>query len=226
MDEQYKDIVDRLRRLEEHVINLIVPLQQLNTFLTNKDIYGNLKQILAEPLIIDDRNLVSILQSIQQSAREYRDDINKIDLSHTLGEIKYIGKRLDLIEKNLWEMKDKGISKKIDLEFIVDGCPMIRKPSEKVSDQPVRLYKELNSILCEILTDQQHTSIIHRFGLFGETQKTIKEISELMGIGVSVVRTHIQTALRKLSLKQFEYLTKDIQHIGLIESIEKYKRHR
>src|SRR4029077_14406829 len=111
----------RLLNLEQHVINLIIPIQQLTGLLKSETFLENLYRIQNTPIKVDDTALRSVLNNFYGKFKGYRDYVKEFSSEKTLAEIKYIGKRLSEIEEVLTQIKEKGLKKSVELNFKCDG---------------------------------------------------------------------------------------------------------
>lgn len=204
-DNQNKEIIRRLSNLETHVINMIVPFNSVSRLL----------DLLNKPVVIDDRNLNKLLidfrRSIQDLIQAIKiEDIGKLNetlkplvdscttLNQTLGEIKFIGKRLDAIEKKLQDIYQKPIKKQVELSFKCDGYELVKKtPSYDETEEPVNEDSHLVEFL-NTLSEREKKVVIHRLGLLGEKEKTFVSIGKSLGVGRERVSQIYKKAIRKL----------------------------
>ncbi len=157
-----------------------------------------LLQHVSQPLLVDDRGLRSALCKITDKCLQVSESVEKLDISQTLSEIKFIGKRLDGIEKALSEMNEKGINKNIQLDFSVDGYQLVKKPVSYDRNDPIQEPKDDLKKLLDTLTEREAKVLVHRFGLFGEKKKTLKAIGLLFKVTSEPIRQIESKAIRKL----------------------------
>lgn len=173
---------------------------------------------LRNPLKVDDtafRQCISLLNeklvAINKSLNGSIEHIEKLDISKTLGEIKFIGKRLDAIESSIKEIKEKGIKKNIDLQFFVDGYTMVKKPiNHEESDPILPSQNDIDILLSESLLKREAKALILRFGLSGHSKHTFDKMGEKMGLSKERCRQIVNKSLRKLRHPSREELCKKI----------------
>lgn len=105
---RYNHIIGRLQALETHVINLILPLQNLTRMLNNMYELREMINIFKEPLKVDSRALSAELNSLQKTVQE----ATISDLGRHLGELKFIAQKLNKVEENVAIMKRDGVQLK------------------------------------------------------------------------------------------------------------------
>lgn len=200
MTEEINKINSKLAKLETHVINLIIPIQEIASALKSSDNMERMIELLQRPLTVDDRYFKSLVSEMAQLLKECKNQMQTLDLTQTLDEIKYIGNRLNKIEKDISDMKKEGITKKVKLDFSVDGYEMVKKPQSYHEDDPiVPAEKDCIQSILDTLTKMEAKVLIHRFGLLGEKKKTLSEIAKMSDLtsGESI-RRYEAKALRKL----------------------------
>lgn len=225
-EDDVKTVMRRLANLETHLINLIVPIQGITQTLTTPGHSKDLVNLLSKPMLIDDRSLRGHLQEFRLAITEFKkemeafkEDVGKLNLSQTLSEIKFIGKRLDGIEKALSEMNEKGINKNIQLEFSVDGYQLVRKPVSYDRNDPIEEPKDDLKKLLDTLTEREAKVLMHRFGLLGEKKKTHKAVGLIFKVSRERIRQIESRGLRKLRLSARRNLVDKITHKELKKSI-------
>ncbi len=178
---------------------------------------------VSQPLKVDDRGLHAAFLSINQKVQELNlklnqtiEQIQNLDLTHTFGEIKFIGKRLNQIEENIRSIKDEKTSKKIDLYFSVDGHKMIKEPDETL---PKKDPEQCLKLLLKTLLLRESTVLKHRFGLSGEKSKTLEDTGKLIGISRERVRQIEAQAIRKCRHVSRKYMVDEIDHLKLKKAI-------
>lgn len=165
---------------------------------------------VSKPLMVDDRGLKNAIKEINEKLRYTLEKIKNLDLLQTLGEIKYIGKRLNAIEDSLVEIKEKGIRKQVQLEFSCDGYELVKKPLNYDKNETVE--KSANEKVMEILktlSEKESKVLIHRLGLLNNKNKTLDSVGEMFGVTRESIRRVEAIALRKL------------RHSSIIELVKK-----
>lgn len=203
-NDDYKEVLRRLSNLETHIINLIIPIQNISKVLTSSADIHFLLDLLQKPLKIDDTRLANRLKEFQEmmvkfelKVDEFDGKTETIDIVKTLGEIKYIGKKLKEIEEKIGLIQEKGIRKQVELNFSCDGYDLVKKTStyDKAEELP---QKDLLKYALESLDSKESYVLVHRLGLDGEKEKTFAKIAMQMKIGASSISIIYQRALRKL----------------------------
>lgn len=208
------DILNRLQKLETHLINLNIALQNAN----------HLVELLDKPLSVDDRHLAYILTEIKKAVWEFQEQSKKMDISQTFSEIKFIGKRLDSIEKDISEMKEQGIKKNIHLDLTLDGYEMVKKQTIFKEKQPGQTQTQnQDEVLIEALntlTEREAKCLTHRFGLLRHKPKTLIATAKEMGLkSGSAARVYEIRALRKLRINPRKEKSLKITHKKLREAL-------
>ena len=177
--------------------------EHLNRIIENLNQHWHSIQLLlghvSKPLIIDDRGLANHLRKFSEDIGKFIDEMRGFDFAQSAAEIKFIGKRLDGIEKTLNEMNDKGIKKNIHLDLTLDGYEMVRKPinydptEETKPNSDENLDKVLNT-----LTIKEQLSIRYRLGIGVKRCKTYKELGLVLKTSGDRSSQIYRKALRKL----------------------------
>lgn len=110
--EKLTEILRKLCLLENHVINLIVPIQSISRVLTDPKVMEELRVISNSKIKIDDTSLGSVVSEFRHTADKIEKDLKFVNISQTLSEIKCIANRLDKIEIALEKIKQDGVKKK------------------------------------------------------------------------------------------------------------------
>lgn len=197
MDEETeKTILRRLSNLETHIINLIHPIQDICSILTNKHDLYELISLLKKPLSIDDCRLRNLIIEFKKTMDQFQENVKKLDFVQTFGEIKFIGKKLHQIEADIAEIKKDGVNKKIDLHFACDGYELVKKDIEHITSKN---SDDLLGELLSTLTEREQKVVIHRLGLFGViAKKTYVALGKVFNISGNRVSQLYAKALRKL----------------------------
>lgn len=204
-DEKYKDIVRRLQILESHIVNLIIPLQGIDKLITDDkyraEMLKTLQYLSCNKLQVNESPFNRMRADLERLSDKI-DKISSMELGQTLSEIKYIGNRLNEVEKVLKKVDNEGISKKVELQFSVDGYELVKKP---VDYQPEMIeksrYDRVNEAL-EVLNPRGKKAVIHRLGLIGNKPCTFKKISEMIGLSYTSTRQLYRASIRCLRNKE------------------------
>ncbi len=174
---------------------------------------------VSKPLTVDDRGLAHTLHNFRDDISKFISDFKELDIAKHICEIKYIGKRLNKIEETLSQIKEKGLTKNIQLDFTIDGYEMVKKP---IAYNPKDQIEKPNDILDELLktlSNRESQTIIHRFGLFGQKKKTYDEIGAIFGTTSESVRQTLSKALRKLRHPNRKKLMEKVTHSALRKEV-------
>jgi RNA polymerase sigma factor (sigma-70 family) len=174
---------------------------------------------VSKPLTVDDRGLAHTLHDFRKYMIEFLEEIKTIDLGQTFSEIKYIGNRLNEIEKTLKEIKGTGITKNIQLDFTVDGYQMVKKPMGYDPQDQIEKPNESLKELLNTLTDRERKVVTHRLGLFGEKKKTYEKIGEIFGLTRERISVIFAKAIRKCRHPERKELMQKITHSGLRKEV-------
>ncbi len=198
VEEDIQKINSKLSSLEQHIINLIIPIQAISKVLRSSDHIEEIVNLLGKPIAIDDRRLAKQLNEFKDLMNTFDDNMKKVNIKQTFDEIKYIGKRMDNVEKSLSLIHEKGLSKKIDLTFTCDGYELVKKPENYDMNDPIEdPYKKDYRIL-EGLDDDMKKVICSRYGLLGTKLKTQKDIAKSMKMGVSKIQVLERKGIRRI----------------------------
>lgn len=196
-EEFEETVMRRLMNLEDHIINLITPIQYLSQIMGDRDKLSDLKYVLSTPVKIDDRAFSGLLLEFRNEMSQFRKDVNEFDLSQTMAEIKYIGNRLKEISLALEEVKTKGLKQNTQIEISLDGKKMVFEETPDKKSFGISDDEAVYALLSK-LSDKQSKIICHRLGLLGENKKTLVEISKIFKVSSEKCRQIYLIGLRKL----------------------------
>lgn len=175
-------------------------IEHLKRIFDNLERYWHSIELLlghvSKPLLVDDRGLANTLMHLRQTLQNTVEAVAVLDLTQTLGEIKFIGKKLHQIEADIAEIKNEGVKKKVQLSFVCDGYELSRKNVEHVtSKDPEDLLREL----MRTLSGREQEVLSYRFGLLGKKKiKTYIQLGNILGVSHGRVSQICKKALRKL----------------------------
>ncbi len=196
-------------------------IEHLKRIFDNLERYWNSIEMLlghvSKPLLVDDRGLANILMHLRETLQQTVDAVAALDLTQTLGEIKFIGKKLHQIEADIAEMKNEGIKKKVELQFSCDGYELKKKNVEHITTKNA---DELLHELMDTLTERESKAIIHRLGLFGIVPtKTFVSLGKILGVTKERASQIYMKAIRKLRMSRRYSLVEACGHKGLIKEV-------
>lgn len=151
--ETINSVLRRLASLESHLLNLVIPITQLHSILTDQKQLKLLSELLKNPLKIDTSRIEQNARILQELIKEFKDtglnlekSMEKINLSQTYGEIKYIGMRLKCIKNDIEQIKKQSLKQKIRLNLLIEDedSYMMRKDEEDFNEkQALKLIEKL-----------------------------------------------------------------------------------
>ena len=198
-------VLRRLANLESHIINMIHPLQQIQSIFRDSSVKDEFVttinaaiQRMNRPLTVDDRDLRKLAQELRDTVKDFIETASNVDVGKTLGEIKFIGKKLQEIEVHLNNPPNKEEKKKIELVFKCDGYELVKRPVNYDPLEKIELPEENLKQLLETLTTNEKLCVIHRLGLLGEEPQAFAKIAKIIGVSGGRVGQIYQKALRKL----------------------------
>lgn len=191
-------------KMKEENKNELKMIQHLNRIMDNLGKYWHSIELLLshvkQPILVDDRGLKDVLSRLTEKMESIVTSIEHLDLTQTFSEIKYIGNRLNNIEKSISEVISEGVKKRIHLEFTCDGYEMAKKVPECLVMTSKEAYNPETNVmmLLSSLSEKEAKTIIHRLGLFGEKKKTYEEIGKIFKVQRERARQIYSKAIRKL----------------------------
>lgn len=200
-----QDVISRLSHLEQHVINLIFPIQEAAGLISSPDI----KQLLIELNRASSsfKSVINhILSEITKNLQETRKSFESIDIGQAFSEIKYIGNRLKIIESQLEEIKKDGVKRKIVCKINLDGFDEeipLKNDSHLSSDF------HLANLLSK-LEDREKNIINCRHGYSGHKPMTFSAMANVFHISGGRVREIYLKSIRKLRADQYRCLMKKL----------------
>lgn len=221
-DETIKEIYRKLMQLEQHIINLIIPIQNIAECLKSQADLKYLMETLRNPpsIPIDSRNLNTLLASFSREMKDFDkkiDSLEKMNNESNAPELKFIGNRVNEIEKLIKKIQGEGIKKNIELDFRCDGYEMVKKPIGYDKDDPIEDAENNLRRLLDELTKREAQVLIHRLGLLGEKRKTLEAIGKIIEISRERVRMIEAKALRKLRHPSRKEMLSKITHKELLK---------
>lgn len=144
--EEYKEISRRLANLEQHIINLIVPIQGIAQNLADPSLMKDLREIFGKPLLIDDRKLVGLLRDFKEVMNTFSQSIQAhalTELMETLNEVKYRFFSIERQLKDVYKNQNTSFEVVINGERYLQSQPIIEeKPKVKRKPGPKPVLKK------------------------------------------------------------------------------------
>lgn len=203
-EEEIKEINRKLVKLETHVINLIIPIQNICDALKSNSDIKYLIQCLKGPIPINDNALKIILADFTRQMNKFSQEVDRFcekSEKISLGELKFIGKKLNELEKIFTNILEKPETKNIELNFTVDGYQLVKKPrgyEENNLEEPKKHPDDALMDVLNTLSERERKMVIYRIGLLKEKGKTYSELSEMFGVSREKCRAIFEKAIRKL----------------------------
>lgn len=195
------EIWRKLSLLETHIINLIVPINNISNALSSPDIRNDLIKILKNPLQIDERTFRQCADGfmkefrgtadfIKKEMEEFRKATETLDIAQTFSEIKFIGKRLNQIEMDIKGMREEGVKKNIKLDFHVDGYQLIKEFESVKLDSDLPKLDDDNMIraLLSRFPNRDANIFLHRIGLLEYKAHTYVQIGKMFKLSANRCR--------------------------------------
>lgn len=156
-DDSRKRIIDidrRVANLETHLLNLVIPIQSISRALTDQHVVNDLRKLVESPILIDDRQLVNLINSLKNVISDLILQIKSFDnenFAQAMSEIKYIGNRLKEIESTILDIQAKGVQSDIKISITKDGRKIgeIQEIGEEEKEEEERISDE--NVLSKIM---------------------------------------------------------------------------
>jgi len=200
-----QDVLSKLDKIEKHLEYYGTCYKSLHNMCIQAAHVRVSKELL-EPAI---SNLQIKLKEFISFYEQLNDLVKKESIVGTLA---FMAKRIHEMEEAISAINEEGIKKKIVLDLTMDGYEMVRKKPELIKIKSNEdAIKDLLNTLCE----REATVITHRYGLFGNEEKTLEAIGNFLGVGRERVRQIQSKALRKMRHPARKNLVKSITHLEL-----------
>lgn len=196
-------------------------IEHLKRIFDNLERYWHSIELLlshvSKPLVVDDRGLANTLRHLRETLDKVVEEVRTLDITQTLGEIKFIGKKLHQIEADIAEIKKDGVKKNIDLRFSCDGYEMVKKNVDHITSKN---SDDLLHELLNTLTERENRVVVHKLGLFGvAAKKTYVGLGKLLGITNERASQIYKKAIRKLRHPSRRHLVEACMHKELIKEV-------
>ncbi len=154
----------------------------------------------------------------RQALDEFKDVIKKLKSINDelrnesiLGTMAFMAKQIHEMQKNLSQMHENGIKKKIQLDFTLDGYEMVKRKSEKrciENETP----EDITYMLLATLDERESKTLLHRYALGGGKKKTYNQIGDLFGVSGNQAAIIHKRALRKCRHPSRRELVDNLTH--------------
>lgn len=159
------------------------------------------------------------LRMLRQEARDLASMRTILETSGVLGTLQYMAKQITELTQHVHSLKEEGINKKIRLDLTIDGYEMVKKkppiPDAEIFPEPKIDPEKHTQKLLKTLGEQEQQVIIHRYGLFGEKSKTLRNTGVLMKLSGERIRSVESKALKKMRHASRKELVKNLTHLAL-----------
>ncbi len=211
--EQLKTVINQnielqkeFKRLTSHLIQTIVRLDER----VPTDKIDQFSELLRNPLKVDDRVLSDTLRKF----RYEMENLANLDILKNVSEIKFIGKRLTIIEDKLDKLIKDEIIHNIDLQFKVDGYKLVKKPiSYDKEENIVPSYFEEEQILDDF-TDREKLIVKKYLGICGFVKQTFKKIALDCDISPDRISQIFHKVIRKAAISDDDKIRKCLVSLG------------
>jgi len=153
---------------------------------------------VSQPLRLDDRGLAHTLHCLKETLGSFLNALKEMDISQAMGEIRFIGKRLDAIEKSIEKIRKDGIDRHVKLDLTLDGYTMVKKKINHDPDMPIEDPNKALDDLLNCLNPNQKQCIVYRFGLYSEKAHTQAATARKMKLSAERIRQMYARSLRLL----------------------------
>lgn len=160
---------------------------------------------------VEDGAFREIYKDINNIVKQLENVCLALKSDSILGTLAYIGKRINEIGVDIYDMKNNGIKKKIHLDLTLDGYEMVKKKNEPETNIEIPSEDCVRELL-HTLTALEQRVLIHRFGLFLESKKTLEATGIILKKSRERVRQIEAKALRKCRHPSRKTLVDRITH--------------
>lgn len=168
--------------------------------------------------------LKETLELLRKEAKAFHELRKALQTDSVLGTLQYMAKQLTELTKQVSAIKEEGISKKVRLDLTMDGYEMVKKKAkcEEEDNPPAPKIdpSTYTTALLNTLTDREQKVLIHRYGLFGEKEKTLVATAKVLKISGERVRGIQTKAIRKLRHPSRREMVRNLTHVDLRIDIE------
>ena len=194
-------------------------IEHLKRIFENLDRYWKSIELLlshvSQPLVVDDRGLASALKYLTEQTKINIEMVKGLDITQCFNEIKYIGNRLNNIETDIAEIKNKGVNHKVGVELSLDGF----KYEPKLRELPAEI-DPLDQLLGTLL-EREAQVLVYRLGLKKDAAPlTFVEIGKNLGISAGRVGQIYNKAIRKIKHPSRIKITEKINNPRLKKALE------
>lgn len=206
-----EDILIRLEKIEHQLKFFADAYKDLHNIFI-RGVHVTLEKSLLNPTL---SQLTGQMQEFRDLYQQINDIVKKDSI---LGTLAFMAKRLHEIDMSIQEIKEKGLNKKIHLDFTVDGYEMVKKKPYDI-DTNIQSPEDALKKLLEYLDEKESTVLMHRYGLLGNTEKTLHATGKIVGVTKERVRGIENKALRKCRMPSRKKFAEAITHKKLKEDI-------
>jgi hypothetical protein len=173
-------------------------IEHLTRIIKNLEMYWhsieNLLNVVSKPLLLDDEKFRRVANVLIEEVSGMIAELRQMNITQYIAEVKYIGNRLNNIEKILQEIKNSGVKKDVRIGLTVDGYELQTIMGEEVNirkrmkdDSKQQALQEISNKerdalarLYETLKLEEQTYLDHHCGLRGNAKKTDAETARIL----------------------------------------------
>lgn len=207
------DIDERFTFIEKHLKQIILATSGINHYFQN-----GIKIQVDQTALNVINPLRETLDILRKEAKAFHDLRKALESDSVLGALKYMAKQITELTQTVTTIKEEGIKKAIHLDLTMDGYEMVKKRAPKINDEiPEQRIdpEQCTEDLLKTLTPREQKVLWHRYGLFGEKEKSLVATAKILKISGERVRAIQHTALRKLRHPSRKELVRNLTHLDL-----------
>ena len=214
------DIDERFRIIEHHMRHFISICTSINkAFQYGVEIKIDSK---AADIILPIKEVMLLLKNDAYNLRAATKNLkNELENEPILGTLKFMAKQIQELTYAINEIKEKGLKKKIHLDFTMDGYEMIKKKvkyTDPLDDPGIEPEIAIENLL-KTLSEREQKVLIYRYGLLGYKQLTLAAAGKILKLSAERIRALQSKALRKCRHHSRKKLVAIITHLELKHDI-------
>jgi len=212
-EKQYREICRKLSLLEQHLINMIVPLQEVSKLFKSSEDVKKVMDIVQRPIQVDDRSLAQTIAKF----RKYMDELGGfhevLDLTQALSELKFIGKRVNDLDKKVSELLSKGLHNDVEIRVMMNGKECEERHIQELSEDNEILKK-----LYETLTPREAETL--NFILMSSKEVSLVDISRKIALSYQTTLQHRRRLASKLCAEKRVKVYEKIKNTRILARLE------
>lgn len=212
LDELIKQNIELGTRLSSLCTHVIQAIYRLDTKIP-VDRMDQFSELLQKPLKVDDKNLISRIKDFHTIVNE----LSNLDVMKSLGELKFIGKKIHAVEEKLDKLIESGTVHNVGLEFKVDGYTLVKRPLNYDKTERIEpSYHDEETILAFGEYPEDERDIVRKFlGICGREKRTFKRIAIDLDKGKNRVSQIYHKFMRIIAYnKKSTVIKKSLNNLG------------